>query len=285
MNRPLCFWKKQIFCFDSCSSYMGNMQDIHGNSYSLSCVFPRSWYISNVFSIVTVQTLIFILYCLYSFLHLAPSLTLMALLNWIPPPVGTLKVNVHASAFHQPMPNGNTNGIWVVLRTSDGNLVNCIDGTIPGLTPLGAQLWSVQIGLRRTFVEGAKSVIIETDNIQAFGAVQFAHLHQHLEYDDLIHQIVTRIRDPNWDCSFRFVYSVRNLQLLMHLCLEVSFFVGCISFTSLLAVCLSSCTWIWDWDHKHHNFWRLQWLMKNGRPLMILWLMVQEFWPRLSWLI
>lgn len=56
----------------------------------------------------------------------------------------------------------------------------------------------------------AESVIIEMGNMQAFGAIQFAHLHQHLEHDDLIPQILTRIRDPNWDCSFRFVYPMRN---------------------------------------------------------------------------
>lgn len=131
-------------------------------------------------------------------------------LNWVPPPPGTLKVNVHASTFAHPLPNGNTNVIGVVLRTSDGSMLNCIAGTIPGLTTLEAQLWSVQVGLRRAYVEGAQSVIIETDNMQAFGAIQFAHLHQHPDHDDLIHQIVTRLRDPNWDCSFRFVYSVRN---------------------------------------------------------------------------
>lgn len=108
------------------------------------------------------------------------------------------------------MPNENSSGIGVVLRTSDENLVNCVAETIPGLTTLGAQLWAVQVGLRRAFMEGAKSVIIETDNMQAFGTVQFAHLHQHPEYDDLIHQILTRIRDPNWECSFRFVYLARN---------------------------------------------------------------------------
>lgn len=134
----------------------------------------------------------------------------MTLINWVPPPLGTLKVNVHASAFAHQMPNGNTNGIGVVLQTSDGNLVNYISGTIPGVTPLGAQLWSIQIGLRRAFVDGAESVIIETDNMQAFGAVQFAHLQQNPEYSDLIHQILTRIRDPNWEYSFRFVYYVRN---------------------------------------------------------------------------
>lgn len=76
-------------------------------------------------------------------------------MNWVPPPVSTLKVNVHTSSFVHHMPNGNTNGIGMVLRNLNENLVNCISGTIPGVTPLGAQLWSVQIGLRRAFVEGA----------------------------------------------------------------------------------------------------------------------------------
>lgn len=89
-------------------------------------------------------------------------------------------------------------------------MTSCISGTIRGATSLGAQLWGVQIGVRRAYMEGARSVIVETDNMQAFGAIQFAHMHQYPDYDDLIHQILTRIRDPNWDCSLRFVYSVRN---------------------------------------------------------------------------
>lgn len=28
--------------------------------------------------------------------------------------------------------------------------------------------------------------------------------------DDIIHQIVTRIRDPNWTCEFHMIYSLRN---------------------------------------------------------------------------
>lgn len=132
------------------------------------------------------------------------------LLNWVPPPVGILKVNTYAVSFAAPMPNGNTCGMGVVFKTSNGNMVNCIAGTIPGLTPLSAGLWGVQIGLRKAFVEGAKSVIIKIDNLAAFGVIQFAHLHQHPEVDDLLNQIITRLRDPNWDCSLRFVYPERN---------------------------------------------------------------------------
>lgn len=89
----------------------------------------------------------------------------MALINWVPPPLGTLKVNIHAAASAHDMVNGNTTCIGVVFRTSYGNLVNCIAGTIPGLTPFGVQLWSIQVSLRHPFVEGAKSVIIENDNM------------------------------------------------------------------------------------------------------------------------
>lgn len=46
--------------------------------------------------------------------------------------------------------------------------------------------------------------------MDAFSVVQFAHLHQHRHVDDLVHQISTRIRDPNWSCEFRLVYPVRN---------------------------------------------------------------------------
>lgn len=67
-------------------------------------------------------------------------------LNWVPPQNETQKINVHATSFAAPMPNGNTNGIGVILRTSNGNMTNCIAGTIPHLTPLAAPLWGIQVG-------------------------------------------------------------------------------------------------------------------------------------------
>lgn len=56
-------------------------------------------------------------------------------IHWIPPPNG-VKINVHGESFPAPLPNGNMNGIGVVLRTSDGNLVNSITGIIPNLSSL-----------------------------------------------------------------------------------------------------------------------------------------------------
>lgn len=135
----------------------------------------------------------------------------MDIIHWIPPPNGVLKINVHGESFPTPLPNGKTNGIGVVLRTSAGNLVNYIACTIPNLTTMANQLWAILVGLRRTYIEQAKYIILETDNLEAFGSVQFAHLNQHPEHADLIQQIIVRICDPTWICSLRFMYSQRNM--------------------------------------------------------------------------
>lgn len=67
---------------------------------------------------------------------------------------------------------------------------------------VACKCFKIQMGLRRAFVERAMSVIQETDNMDVFDVIQFAHLHQHLEVDDLIHRIVIRIRDPNQSILF-----------------------------------------------------------------------------------
>lgn len=131
-------------------------------------------------------------------------------LHWVPPPQGTLKVNVHGTSFDNPLPNGNRNGIGVVLRTSGGNMINCIAGIIPNLTLIACQVWAILIGLRRAFIEGVKNVILETYNMAAFWGVQFANQNNYPQYRDLIQKILIRIRDPGWNVSFRFVYLERN---------------------------------------------------------------------------
>lgn len=50
----------------------------------------------------------------------------------------------------------------------------------------------------------------ETDNLVGFGAIQHALQNPNPEVVDLMYQILTRLRDPNWNVSLRFVYSERN---------------------------------------------------------------------------
>lgn len=112
--------------------------------------------------------------------------------------------------FGEPVPVGNINGIGVTLRTSSGNMLSCISGVIPHLTFLAFQLWAIFIGLRKAYIEGVTNVILETDNLEIFRAIQYAFLNRYLRYNDLIQQILIRIRDPSWSCLFRFVYPERN---------------------------------------------------------------------------
>lgn len=90
--------------------------------------------------------------------------------HWVPPPQGTLKINVHGSASRTALPNGNDTGLAAIYRDSVGNLrhMHLTIGVIPNLTPLGNQLWAIFIALRRAFLKGYRDVIVETDNLQAY---------------------------------------------------------------------------------------------------------------------
>lgn len=165
---------------------MGNKQNINEKREGFACVIQMAGLYKKKRNSLNPRSLLFVILLVFLVLFLF----LMAL-NWVPPLTGTLKVNVHGAAFVHPVPSVNTTGIGEILQTSNRGMVNYICGVIPGLSPLGAQLRDVQVGLRLSFIESAQSFILETDNMQAFGVIQFTHLHQHPELDDLIHQILS----------------------------------------------------------------------------------------------
>lgn len=92
--------------------------------------------------------------------------------HWIPPPQGTLKINVYAISGPNPARFKNETGMGAVYRDSGGKFRHLTDGVIPRLTPLGAQLWIIFIVLKRAFLEGYRDVIVETDNLPAYLAIK-----------------------------------------------------------------------------------------------------------------
>lgn len=125
ITQPLFSLRTTICCWDIDYFCMGNMQNNKGFCFDLQGMLFIPQYIAH--SSTPNQSPLIQYYQLQSFLVTNFSLfKKMALINLVHPPLGTLKVNVHAAAFAQQMPNGNTNVIGVVLRTSDGNLVNFI---------------------------------------------------------------------------------------------------------------------------------------------------------------
>lgn len=112
------------------------MHAFHETCAVFACELMKGLY-NNAYSFLRVSHtthLAFPSVILYIYFNFFQSLNMA--LNWVPPPNGTLKVNVHIVSFDVPVPNGNTSGLGVVLRTSDGNLVNCITSTIMGLDSL-----------------------------------------------------------------------------------------------------------------------------------------------------
>lgn len=130
--------------------------------------------------------------------------------HWVPPPQGTLKINVHGSAARIPTRHGNNTGVGAIYRDSAGKLRHLNIRVIPNLTPLGNQLWAIYIVLRRAYLEGYRDVIVETDNLQAYRAIRNFSLGAITPVFDIISQIDIRLRDPGWFCMLSFVFPASN---------------------------------------------------------------------------
>lgn len=130
--------------------------------------------------------------------------------HWVPPPQGSLKINVHGYSSRTRTRSRNNTGIGAVYRDSAGKLRYLTVGVIPNLTPLGVQLWAIFIVLKRAFLDGYRDVIVETDNLMAYRAIRNFAVGAQAPVFDIISQIDIRLRDPRWFCMLSFVFPARN---------------------------------------------------------------------------
>lgn len=87
--------------------------------------------------------------------------------GWELPQSGYIKINVHAVHYEAPLPNGNISGIGAVPRDDEGEILCMVSGTKRHLTPRGAKLWSMLIGLRCAFYRNKHKVVLETESAAA----------------------------------------------------------------------------------------------------------------------
>ncbi|WOG99570.1 hypothetical protein DCAR_0518923 [Daucus carota subsp. sativus] len=64
-------------------------------------------------------------------------------IHWIPPPTGTIEVNVHGTSLQAPAKNVNTSKIGAILRRSNGSMTSSLAGTIPNLSPVVNSSWKL----------------------------------------------------------------------------------------------------------------------------------------------
>lgn len=130
--------------------------------------------------------------------------------HWSTPPVGTIKINIHGTHSMVPSEIGNTSGIGGIFRTSTGNLHHLMVGTIPSLSRLGNQLWAIYAPLRCAKIKEYPSVILETDDWQAYRAVCDFHMGAPAAVYDLVSQIEILLKDRGWSCVLAYVFPARN---------------------------------------------------------------------------
>lgn len=131
-------------------------------------------------------------------------------IHWFPPSPGEVKVNVHGATLPALAANGNTTGLGAVIRRANGGMASSISGTIPNLSPVENQLAAIHIGMKRAYEETCKKVIVETDNLEAFGMLKFHHNGISTTARNIIQQIKILKKDKVWKCKIRYVYPRRN---------------------------------------------------------------------------
>lgn len=136
--------------------------------------------------------------------------------HWLLPPPGTVKVNVHGATPFIPFSNGNTNGIGLIIRNSDGEMLKLSIGVFLNLTSLQNQLWVINRGLTHVFENNHKDVILETDNWEVFNVLRNFPYNVPVEAIEPSIQIVIRLHDLRWVCSIVYVFPDMN-QLAIYL--------------------------------------------------------------------
>lgn len=130
--------------------------------------------------------------------------------HWTLPPPGAVKVNVHGATHFIHYLNGNTSGIGMVMRDSEGELLKLSTGILPSAAPLENKLNAILHGLKRSFEDNYKEVILETDNLDAFQVLKnFPHAVPN-GVEDVARKIFIRLNDPRWFYGIVYVYPNRN---------------------------------------------------------------------------
>ncbi|WOH00019.1 hypothetical protein DCAR_0519375 [Daucus carota subsp. sativus] len=64
--------------------------------------------------------------------------------------------------------------------------------------------------MKRAYEESCKNIIIETDNLEAFGLLKFQHNGISTEARNIIQQLMILKKDNSWKCKIGYVYPRRN---------------------------------------------------------------------------
>lgn len=81
------------------------------------------------------------------------------------PSSGTVKVNVHGATPFIPFQNGNTHGLGMIMRNSEGDLIKLSSGVLQAASPMRNKLSAIHHGMVKAFESNFKNVVVKKDNL------------------------------------------------------------------------------------------------------------------------
>lgn len=115
--------------------------------------------------------------------HCQASLSFGMEYMWEPPEANYVKINVHCCTVALPLPNGNSNGVGVIVRNSAGQEIWSAAGPMPGKTKLQATLWGIYHGALNCHQLEEWKTHIESDHWGAVEAISFQE--EFLQQEDI----------------------------------------------------------------------------------------------------
>lgn len=88
--------------------------------------------------------------------------------TWLIPEPGSAKISIHLAETDAPLPNGNINGLGIIVRDHMGNKIWGALGPVPGMTEHQALVWGAQAGIIHSVARGFPRVHIDTINREIY---------------------------------------------------------------------------------------------------------------------
>lgn len=86
---------------------------------------------------------------------------------WVPHPVEFVKINIFVATPVEPLANGNSNGVGIIMRNHNGFLVWGVMCPVKDLTEYQTQLWAIHKGMKEAYSRGFFNTLIETEHVES----------------------------------------------------------------------------------------------------------------------
>ncbi|WOH00621.1 hypothetical protein DCAR_0519990 [Daucus carota subsp. sativus] len=130
--------------------------------------------------------------------------------GWDLPPKGFVKVNVFGVFFHNPLSNGNTSGLGIVVRDSEGDILLMVSGSLQIMNERANELWAMLLGLRACLYVREHNVILETEDGEAVAEWEGWKAYIDPTYEDVIRSLVKRTTDKRLKLHVSVVNESKN---------------------------------------------------------------------------